>query len=151
VVNGRARENPRASGPRLRQTFDICSREGGAMKIRSLTFLMAAAIAAATAPTAIAHPGHDENSLGIQQQTGLRRGLHGAGDGMADDSLQADPPTTGRGLGSGGSIRNGPGGVGGLRGSGLGNYGAGSVGEPGPGGLGAMKNGGLGASPPRPR
>jgi len=121
------------------------------MKIRSLTLLMAAAFAVGVPLAASAHPGHDENSLGIQQQTGLRRGLHGAGDGLADDSLQADPPTTGRGLGSGGSLQNGPGGSGGLRGTGMGNYGAGSVGEPGPGGLGAMKDGGLGASPPRPR
>lgn len=121
------------------------------MKIRSLTLLMAAAFAAAVPTAASAHPGHDENSLGIQQQTGLRRGLHGAGNGMTDDAIQAQPPTTGRGLGGGGSIRDGTGGVGGLRGTGMGNYGAGSVGEPGPGGLGAMKDGGLGASPPRPR
>lgn len=119
------------------------------MTILPRTILMTAALVAASWSPSPAHPGHDENMLGTaQQQNGLRRGLHGAGDGLADDSLQADPPTVGRGLGTGGLNK---GGVGGLRGTGLGSYGAGSVGEPGPGGLGAMKNGGLGAPSPRPR
>lgn len=100
--------------------------------------------------TAVAHPGHDENAVGVQEWNTFRRGVHGAGDGLTDDSVQADPPTTGRGL-SGGSLHgNAGGGVGGLRGDGFGRYGAGSVGEPGPGGLGAMKTGGMG-NPPRPR
>jgi len=120
--------------------------------MRTLTgpfLLLLLVLAIATPSSAVAHDGHDANSLGTQQWNTFRRGLHSADDGITDDSIQARPPTTGRGLGGG--RNSGVGGVGGLRGTGFGSYGAGSVGEPGPGGLGAMKNGGLGATPPRPR
>lgn len=110
-------------------------------------------LAFAAAP-ARAHPGHEENSLGTEQWNSLGKGLHSAGGGLSDDSLQADPPTAGRGL-TGSGLHSGlhggsNGGAGGLHGDGLGSYGAGSVGEPAAGGLGAMKTGGMG-NPPRPR
>lgn len=118
--------------------------------LQSLPALVAAALVAATASSSWAHCCHDSNLLGVQERSAFRRGLHGAGDGLTDDSIHASPPSTGRGLGNR-NPNSGVGGTGGLRGTGLGNYGAGSVGEPGPGGLGAMKNGGLGGAPPRPR
>ena len=118
----------------------------------TMTLPAAAALLVAlllTVPSpAPAHPGHDEDALGAQSS--FRRGLHGADDGLADDSLQADPPTTGRGLRGGSLHGNAGGGVGGLQGNGFGRYGAGSVGQPGPGGIGGLKTGGMG-NPPRPR
>lgn len=120
----------------------------------TMTLPAAAALLVAlllTVPSpAPAHPGHDEDALGAQSQSAFRRGLHGADDGLADDSLQADPPTTGRGLRGGSLHGNAGGGVGGLQGNGFGRYGAGSVGQPGPGGIGGLKTGGMG-NPPRPR
>lgn len=124
------------------------------LPLRKTTILPAAAVAIATlalgASGALAHPGHDEEALGAQSQSTFRRGLHGADDGLADDSLQADPPTTGRGLRGGSLHGNAGGGIGGLQGNGFGRYGAGSVGQPGPGGIGGLKTGGMG-TPPRPR
>ena len=118
--------------------------------MRALTALpLLIALATALPSSAFAHDGHDANTLGTQQWNTFRRGVHSADDGITDDAVQSRPPTTGRSLGGG--VNSGAGGAGGLRGTGFGRYGAGSVGEPGPGGLGAMKNGGLGSSPPRPR
>lgn len=96
------------------------------------------ALLAASAGAAGAHCCHDERSLGAQQQSELRRGVHG----LDQDSGQ-------RRLGSGaGAMRSDPsrrtgslsdGGLGQMRGNGVGNYGAGSLGERGPGGLGALQ------------
>ena len=117
--------------------------------VHPLHGLLACCLLAAGVTPAAAHCCHDQRSLGIAEQSELRRGLHGLNDGITDDSVQSNPPTTGNGLGRGGPT--GIGGLGQMRGKSLGAYGAGSLGEPGPGGLGALRGDGLGAPPARPR
>lgn len=121
------------------------------LPVPGTTLLATAMLVIAAASVADAHCCHDSRSLGVAMQSEFRRGLHGLGDGPADDSLQAEPPTIDERLEDGGSANEGIGGLGQMQGNGIGNYGAGSLGERGPGGLGAMRGTGLGARPARPR
>jgi hypothetical protein len=86
---------------------------------------------------------------GMHEQS-LRRGVHGDGGGLTDESIQPELEDDGWRLGRRGASPDGNNGLGQMQGNGLGQYGAGSIGERGPGGLGAMTGSGLGA-PVRPR
>ena len=114
-----------------------------------LSALACVAALSITASTAAAHCCHDDRDLGAYQQSGLRRGVHGAEDGgLTDESIHEDAGSDRLGRRTG-SLRDG--GVGQMRGNGIGSYGAGSIGERAPGGLGSMRNGGMGNQPPRTR
>lgn len=105
---------------------------------------------ASSVPTALAHCCHDERLLGVAEQDGLRRGVHGMDRGSLDDEY-------GRRFGDGrgaedrtGSLGDGGlGGLGQMRGDSIGSYGAGSIGERGPGGLGALEGNFLHGPPSR--
>ena len=112
--------------------------------------LLAGFFVAASASVAAAHCCHDSSMLGVQHQSQFRSGLHGMGDGLTDDAIQAEPPAIDDSLDNRGTANDGIGGLGQMRGNSIGNYGAGSLGQSGPGGLGAMRNGGLGG-PVHPR
>jgi hypothetical protein len=118
--------------------------------MRVSMLLIAVALVAGSAAAAGAHPSHDERMLGAAEQSDLRR-THSAGERRLGESDEEEGPSIGRGLDSGGgSIRDG-GGLGGMQGNGIGNYGAGSLGERGPGGLGALQGNSIHTRPPRPR
>lgn len=128
-------------------------------KFPSLPACLAVAVVALSAAPVAAHCCHDGRNLGVQEQSsGLRRGVHGMGSGLADGAVHSDAPSVGgglrRGAGSPGNSGAGSlsgGGLGQMRGGSIGSYGAGSVGERAPGGLGSLRNGGLGPAPPQPR
>ena len=118
--------------------------------MRVSLLLIAGALIAGSATSAAAHPSHDERMLGAAAQSELRRGTHRLGERRLGETDE-EGPAIGRGLNSGGgSIRDG-GGLGGMQGNGIGNYGAGSLGERGPGGLGALQGNSIHTRPPRPR
>jgi hypothetical protein len=117
--------------------------------MRVSLLLIAGALVAGSATAAAAHPSHDERMLGAARQSDLRR-THSPGERRLGET-EEEGPSIGRGLDSGaGSIRDG-GGLGGMQGNGIGNYGAGSLGERGPGGLGALQGNSIHTRPPRPR
>lgn len=119
--------------------------------LQSLLAFCVLSLSIAAASAAQAHCCHDSRTLGIAQQSELRRGLHGAEGGLTDESIHAQPPGVGRGLGDRDDRNQGVGGYGTLRGNNVGNYGAGSLGQRGPGGLGAMTGSGLNSGPVEPR
>ncbi|HEY2774740.1 MAG TPA: hypothetical protein VGK20_11900 [Candidatus Binatia bacterium] len=89
-------------------------------------------------------------SAALAQNSGLQPGLHGMDSGLNDSSIQADTNLDRR-FGRPGLNDNGVGGLGSMQGTGLGSYGAGSIGQPGPGGLGSMRGTNIGVQPVRPR
>ena len=113
--------------------------------------VVAGLLLAATASVAAAHCCHDSSMLGVAHQSQFRRGLHGMGEGLTDEAIEAEPPAVEESLTDRGTANEGIGGLGQMRGNSVGNYGAGSLGQAGPGGLGAMRNGGLGSRPVQPR
>ena len=118
--------------------------------MRVSLLLIAGALVAGSATAAAAHPSHDERMLGAAHQSELRRGTHRLGERRLGETDE-EGPTVGRGLNSdGGGLGNG-GGLGGMQGNGIGNYGAGSLGERGPGGLGTLQGNSIHTAPPRPR
>lgn len=121
------------------------------MRIHAARFVLPLALVLFAAGAASAHCCHDSRAVRTEHQNdGLRPGLHGMGDELPDDAIEAEPPTIDEGLQRGAPDDWSVGGLGSMRGNGIGNYGAGSIGQAGPGGLGAMRNGGLGG-PVRPR
>jgi hypothetical protein len=98
--------------------------------------LLSGLFLATTAHVASAHCCHDDRTLGIEEQSSFRRGLHGLGDRSLGE--EEESPTIDQGIDRGTQPMNNGGGFGQMQGNGIGNYGAGSLGERGPGGLGAM-------------
>jgi len=141
-------KSPRARRPAFVQDPEA-GKEDGTMRSSISIYVLAGFLIAASAPLAAAHCCHDSSMLGVQHQSQLRSGLHGMGEGLTDDAIEAEPPTIDDSLDNRGTANQGIGGFGQMHGNSIGNYGAGSLGQTGPGGLGAMKNGGLGNQPVR--